>query len=57
MNESLEELAKELKAMEKIGQLRTLAQMAVEGLDAILLSLMDILPASTIKKTRSCLRI
>jgi hypothetical protein len=42
MNESLEGLAKELKDMEKIGQLRTLAQMAVEGLDAILLSLMDI---------------
>jgi CPA2 family monovalent cation:H+ antiporter-2 len=42
MNESVEELAKELKAMENIEQLKTLAQMAVEGLDAILLSLMDI---------------
>lgn len=42
MNHALEDLAKELKSLEKIERTSSLAHMAVEGLDTILLSLKDI---------------
>ena len=42
MNEALEDLGVELKALEKIEKTNVLSHTAVEGLDTILLSLMDI---------------
>lgn len=42
MNEALEDLGIELKSLEKIDKTSALSHMAVEGLDTILLSLMDI---------------
>ncbi len=42
MNEALGELGKELKILEKIEKTSALSHIAVEGLDVILLSLMDI---------------
>jgi CPA2 family monovalent cation:H+ antiporter-2 len=42
MNDALEDLGIELKSLEKIDKTAALSHMAVEGLDTILLSLMDI---------------
>lgn len=42
MNESLEDLARELKSLEKVEKTSTLSHMAVEGLDILLITLKEI---------------
>lgn len=42
MNDTLEQLGRELQALKKNEKTKSLSEMAVEGLDAILLTLMDI---------------